>query len=166
MLIHLSIFYIGATSRLVVGALLLLASLSKALRFSWFVRALVEFQIVPRRFSPFAALTIFLAESVTGVLLIWGRLERLAAYSAVALFGCFIAAIAVNLARGRFDIECGCLTFWKKSKIGWHLLFRNIGFAGLALLSTLPDDRGIAVIPTGFFLVFLALSVLPLFFSS
>lgn len=165
MLIHLSIFPIGVTSRLIVGVLLLLASLSKLFRFSWFVRALVEFQIVPRRFSFFTALTVFLAESITGVLLTWGRHARLAAYSAVVLFGCFIAAIAINLARGRFDIECGCLTFWKKARLGWHLLFRNVGFAGLALLSTLPDDGGIATIPTGFFFFFLALSVVPLFFS-
>src|SRR5260370_17208444 len=104
MLIPLSIFFTGATSRLVVGALLLFASLSKALRFSWFVRALVEFQIVPRRFSPSAALTIFLAKSVTGGLLIWGRLEGLRPYSAAALFWRFTAAILAHLAHDSFAI--------------------------------------------------------------
>lgn len=45
-----------------------------------------------------------------------------------------LSAISVNLAKGRFEIDCGC-GFWGKSKIGWHLVLRNLGFAGLAIVS-------------------------------
>src|SRR6266705_2293778 len=155
---------VEAVSQFVIGALFLIAASSKLIAFKWFAETLASYRLLPSRLTNFFAALVVLAEAVSGILLLAGALMPWAAYAATALLLCFTTSIAINLAKGRFSIECGCFSLWKKSKVGWLLLFRNLGLLGLALLSTWPRHESPTLIPGGLFIAFLALSVIPLFY--
>jgi MFS superfamily sulfate permease-like transporter len=166
LLAHSSLLSVSFGSRLAVGVLLLLASVSKLLIFPEFVKTIGEFEIVPRRFATAGAWLIVFLELLTAIFFL-GRIQlRFATYSAIALVSGFTAAIIINLVRGRFNLQCGCFTFWKKSKIGWHLLFRNLGLAGLAVLCNLPDHPVRGLLPAILFVLFLAFTTVPLISSA
>jgi uncharacterized membrane protein YphA (DoxX/SURF4 family) len=153
-----SILSIALVSRLILGALLLLASVSKLLSFSWFVKSLADYDLIPRKLAAPVGLAVAAAELTAGVLLVSGALLRFAGYLALGLFCCFGAAVSVSIARGKFDIKCGCFSLRKRAKIGWHLLFRNLGLAGLALFSVQPEHRS-SVLTACLFTVSLVVSL-------
>lgn len=162
MLAYVNAPSIGFASRVIVGVFLLLAAVSKFVLFRWFVKTITDFKVVPVRYAVPTALIVLLAELVTGVFVLGGIQPRLASYSAIALFTCFTFAILINLVRRRFDLECGCLSLWKKNRVGWQLLFRNLGLLGLAVLSNLSVEVRIHLLPAILFLIFLLLSVSPM----
>jgi len=161
-LAHSSLLSVTFGSRLAIGVLLLLASTSKLLIFPGFVKTMADFEIVPRRFATASAWLVIIVELLTSIFFL-GRIHlKLATYSAISLLSVFTLAMVINLIRGRFNLQCGCFTFWKKSKIGWHLLFRNLGLAGLAVLCNVPDRAVSGPLPASLFVLFLALSTFPL----
>ena len=164
--VHSSLLSVSFGSRLAIGVLLLLASTSKLLIFPGFVNTVVDFEIVPRRFATAAARLVILVELLTSIFFLGQIHLKLATYSAISLVSVFTLAIIINLFRGRFSLQCGCFTFWKKNKIGWHLLFRNLGLAGLAVLCNLPDRPVSGPLPASLFALFLALSTVPLISSA
>jgi uncharacterized membrane protein YphA (DoxX/SURF4 family) len=60
--------------------------------------------------------------------------RTLAAATLVGLLVLFAAAMAINLARGRSDIDCGCFIGVQKQRISWALVVRNLVLAGFGLL--------------------------------
>lgn len=86
--------------------------------------------------APFAAVLPF-AELLLGAALILGA-GRPAALAASALLLGFAAAMAVNIARGRSQIDCGCGLSQLRQPLRWPLVWSNLALAGLLLLNTLP----------------------------
>ncbi|WP_420383781.1 MauE/DoxX family redox-associated membrane protein [Novosphingobium sp.] len=79
-----------------------------------------------------------LASSLTGS----GPLHWLA-LPAAALFLVFATAMAINIRRGRSQIDCGCGRSQLRQPLGWGLVIRNCGLALLvAMYGIVP--------PTGF----------------
>lgn len=60
---------------------------------------------------------------------------------AAALLLLFAAAMAVNLRRGRRDIDCGCHQSALRQRLSWALVWRNGVLALLALAAALPPVR-------------------------
>lgn len=56
-----------------------------------------------------------------------------AALLAAGLLFLFAAAMAINLVRGRRDIDCGCAIGRLRERIGWPLVARNLLLAAAAL---------------------------------
>lgn len=70
---------------------------------------------------------------------------------AAALLVLFAAAMAVNLRRGRTDIDCGCHQGAQKQTLRWVLVGRNLVLAaGLLLAAFLPEARGVVPVALGF----------------
>ncbi len=91
-----------------------------------FRAALGAYRLVP----PWCAPAIVALEVLVAVALcVPGRLGPVAA---AALLLAYAAAIAVNLVRGRRDIDCGCAGPSARRPIGWSLVARNAVLAGLA----------------------------------
>lgn len=63
-----------------------------------------------------------------------------AAAGAVALLAVFAAAIAVNVLRGRLDIDCGCFRSETRQGIGWRYVVRNLFLVGVAFALLLPGS--------------------------
>ena len=110
---------IEMASRFLVAGILVLSSLTKLLNFRWFVGAVAKYELVPRGAVTPTALAVALVELFVGAMLIIDRSLPWSAYAALSLFSVFTVVIVASLARGKFDIACGCNGLRKKTKIGW-----------------------------------------------
>jgi len=94
------------------------------LLFAWLVR-------------PAALLLPVVEASVAAALMLPGA--RVAGpVGAAALLLLYALAMAVNLARGRYDLDCGCAGPAARRPISGWLVARNVGLAALALLALAP----------------------------
>jgi hypothetical protein len=103
-----------------------------------FRRALADYALLPRRAVPAAALALLACEATTATAL-WGPTTgTTAAWAAAGLLVLYSAAIAINLARGRGRIDCGCSGPAGARPLGGGLLLRNGALIGLALVAVAP----------------------------
>ncbi len=118
--------------RLVLGALLLIAGVTKLTDRPAFYSAVSDYDVLPPAVArPFALLVPWL-EAVLGALLLLGLGTVPAAALAVPLFGSFGIAIGVNILRGR-HFDCHCFGSAHSDRIGWPALLRSLALAGAAL---------------------------------
>ena len=129
-----------------LALLLLSTALHKARDFAAFRSAVTGYALAPERFAaPIAALLAF-AEAAFGIALLAPASLALRAPALVAtalLLALYAAAIAVNLARGRRDIDCGCAGPAARQPLSEWLLARNAILAAAALVCL----GGVAVRP-------------------
>lgn len=103
-----------------------------------FARILETYALLPARATTPLSYVLPLAELATapGLLLPWSR--RAAGYATAMLLLVYACAIAVNLARGRRDLDCGCgLARGRRPIAGW-MVVRNAVIAGVALTVCCP----------------------------
>ncbi len=126
-----------------LGLVLLRAAWHKLRAPSAFRAALRDYRILPeiRLVLAPAAWGLALAESAAGLALL-GRPEAAApALAAVGLLGLYSFAIALNLARGRRELDCGCAgPAAPPQPIGEGLLVRNAVLIAVALGAGLPPS--------------------------
>jgi hypothetical protein len=123
----------------VIGALALVvfaAALHKLTQPAAFAGALAAYRLLPPRAVAAAARLLPLAEAALGVgiLLPLTRMSSLVALA--ALLALYAAAMAINLARGRRDIDCGC--GGAVQPLSWGLVARNSVLVAAALLAARP----------------------------
>jgi hypothetical protein len=116
-----------------VALILLLAALDKLRDLEQFTAVVAQYRILPGAGAAWAARAIPLAEICAAGLLLWPAARPAGATLAVALLLTFAAAIAVNLLRGRRDIDCGCGGLGGGQTLSWWLVLRNVVLAVLAL---------------------------------
>jgi hypothetical protein len=113
---------------------------AKSVNLDAFVRAINGYALIPIRISTAVARGLLLAEMlvILTVLVPESRLAG-ACFAIVLLLG-YALAIAVNLARGRLNIDCGCGGV--KQPISSALVLRNILIASCAipLLAVSPNS--------------------------
>jgi hypothetical protein len=109
--------------RAALGLLFVVAAWHKLRDPRRFAATLGEYHLVPARFAPAAAACVVLAELGTVVALV--RWPRGGATAAAALLAVYGSAIAVNLARGRRHIDCGCGKPAARREIGAWMVARN-----------------------------------------
>ena len=100
-----------------------------------FQGVLHAYRLLPASFVPVAAPAIAVVELGLAVALLLPVGRTLGALGAVTLLTVYSVAIAVNLARGRRAIDCGCGAPGERQPISEWLLVRNVGLAGVALLT-------------------------------
>ncbi len=91
-----------------------------------------NFRILPESAARPAAWLLPVAELGVAVGLMFPGTRATAAAAAIALLVVFCVAIAVNLARGRREIDCGCFSSTLKQHLSAGLILRNGLLAGLA----------------------------------
>ncbi len=149
-------------SRYAIGVLLVIGSLAKWANFPQFVDTLKKYELAPSWAANSTAFMVALFELGVGAALFFKPTAPGATYGALCLFSIFTAAILINVFKGRFDMECGC-GFWGKSRIGWHLVLRNLGLSGLAAISGGLDLGMASRLYPAAFLLSVALISVPLF---
>jgi len=110
-------------SRLFIAILFLQTGAFKLLRLHDFATVISNFRLMPDALVGSVARLIAAAEIVVGVLMVLH--VAFADPLAFGMVATFSAAVAVNLARGRTGIDCGCLGFARLGRIGYPLLIRN-----------------------------------------
>jgi Methylamine utilisation protein MauE len=129
-------------SRIIPASLLVFAGTSKLINLKWFFEVLRQFDLIPTSRIRLVGTAVVLLELSVGFLLLMNLWLPWSAVVASALFGVFAWAIAKNLLRGRFDIDCGCTGQWGRRKIGYTLVLRNLSLIGLTTFSILAEGRG------------------------
>jgi hypothetical protein len=127
---------IDATLRAALALLFGAAVLHKVRDLGRFRTTLGGYRLLPAPFVPAAALAVVAIESGIAVALASGRPRGFGALGAASLLALYGAAIAVNLARGRRDLECGCAAAGRA--ISGRLVARNAVLAALALAGAVP----------------------------
>lgn len=94
--------------------------------------ALAAYALLPQRAVLIVARALPLIEITVATGLLLRASREAAALASALLLGLYALAIAVNLRRGRRDLDCGCVGFGRRSTISTTLLWRN---AALVLTS-------------------------------
>lgn len=110
------------------------AALSKLGHAEEFYGVVRNFRILPDGLSRVTALVLPVVELAVAVGLLIGATAVPAAIAAAALLAVFGVAIAINVVRGRTQIDCGCFRNGLKQQIGWALVARNALMTASALV--------------------------------
>jgi Methylamine utilisation protein MauE len=129
-----------AIGALLAGAFTLLfasAALHKLLHQAAFSAAFRAYDVVPPALARLSGLVPLLELTVAAALLASGSRVGGAAAGA-ALLVVYASAIAINLARGRRDLSCGCGGPNDRRPIAAWMVWRNLLLAGLLGVTLLP----------------------------
>jgi hypothetical protein len=85
-----------------------------------------NYRLLPERLAAPAAWAIVGLECMTALSLVSGALLAGGAALAIVLLGGFALAMAVNLARGRREIDCGCFQSGLRQRLSAALVARNL----------------------------------------
>ena len=121
---------INLVAALVLSYVFVLAGLHKCRAPGEFATTLANYRILPEGLNRQAVYLVPVIEIMTGVALLIPATAQLASFSAGALLCIYIAAIGINLLRGRRNIDCGCGGPAQKQTISEWMIARN----GLLLL--------------------------------
>ena len=124
-----------------IALVFLQAGVSKLLSRDEFQGIVANYRLLPAALVvPFAALLPF-AELAAGLGVLSMATRAPAAVLASALLLLFATAMAINLARGRRDIDCGCFKSALKQTISAWLIGRNLLLGAVALALLLPQSE-------------------------
>ena len=158
---------VAEAGRVCVGLIFLLAAVQKSQHWRLLPGVVANYRLLPGwAVLPTAALLPPL-ELLLAICLISAQIEPWPELAAIALLMLFAAAMAINIARGRVHIDCGCGQAFLAQHLSRPLVARNLVLAALLLPSLLPS----APVPVpallsavaaglGFFLLYLLFNLL------
>jgi len=115
-----------------LAAVFFAAGISKLRALETFEGVVQNFRLLPERLVAPAAYTLPIVEVAVAAALLVPVSRSYGALAAVGLIGVFTVAVAINLLRGRREIDCGCFNSELKQRLSWWLVLRNLALAGLA----------------------------------
>jgi len=121
-----------------LSVLFLAAAVHKLRDLARFRATLAEYHLLSPRLVPLGALVLVVTELGLAVTLVAPPLRRAALLAAAGLLSIYGGAMAVNLARGRRHIDCGCAGPATRRPIGGVLVTRNAVLAAAALGGLVP----------------------------
>lgn len=117
------------TLALVFGA----AAYGKFTAWDEFEGVVQNFRVLPRALVPVVAKVLPPLEAIAAVAILVPALRAEAGSVMAVLLAAFAAGIAINLARGRVDIDCGCFRSSLKQNLSAWLVLRNVLLVVLAV---------------------------------
>ena len=129
---------VSAIARYTLVAVFGLAAIHKLrdpLAFSGVVRG---YRLLPDVLAPGVTVSLVALESTGVIALLWPGLAWVGALLIGGLLVLYSCAIGINLARGRRDVDCGCLGPGRRQPLSGWLLGRNALLGGAALVSAWP----------------------------
>jgi uncharacterized membrane protein YphA (DoxX/SURF4 family) len=132
---------LSALALVLLAAVFAAAALAKLKEVEMFAGVVEQYDLLPRALvRPFAYALPVVELGATLALLLPASRAPAAALLILLLLG-FAAAMAINLVRGRSEIDCGCFIGVQKQRISWTLVARNLVLAGFGL-TLLADATG------------------------
>jgi uncharacterized membrane protein len=137
---------LSLVAMLLLAAIFGAAAITKLRELEAFAAVVEQYDLLPTRLvRPFAH-GLPVVELAAALCLLVPATRAPAAMVLTLLLLVFAAAMAVNLVRGRRDVDCGCFVGLLKQRISWPLVVRNIVLAGFGL-ALLAGDTGRALAP-------------------
>ena len=128
----------SVTLRVALALLFSLAAFHKWSDYARFTATLEQHQVLPQRTVPAASIAIIAIEVLLAIVLVVPALPHAGAVGAAVLLTVYSMAIGINLARGRREIDCGCLGPNARTHLSGWLLVRNGTLIAVALAAALP----------------------------
>ena len=125
---------------IVAGTALLLvsAAIQKFLRLGRFADIVVAYRVLPTALGRPAAWLIPCLEAAIALALVWEPTRNSAVIAAMVLLLAYAAGLAVNLLRGRRDLDCGCGAARDRRPIAAWMVWRNWVLAAALAIAALP----------------------------
>ncbi len=120
----------------VAGCALLFAGAGahKVRSFAHFAEVFAAYQVLPQALARSVAWLVPCAELAIAAALLWTPGRRAGVAAAIGVLLAYALAIAVNLRRGRLNLDCGCGPMRDRRPIAWWMVGRNLLLAlGLAV---------------------------------
>jgi hypothetical protein len=131
---------LAGVTRLALAALFGAAVLHKLRDVGGFTATLRAYRLMPDALVPAAVALVVAGEIGVTLVLVMPGTDPLGPVAAIALLSAYSGAIAVNLARGRREIDCGCLGPGRRQRLTSWLLARNALVALGAVLLLVPGS--------------------------
>jgi hypothetical protein len=135
---------VSVSLRCLLAVLFATAAWHKASDSRRFTATLDAYRLLPPWLGGAAARALPVAEVVVAISLLL-PLYRWAALGAVAMLILYSVAIAINLARGRREIDCGCFGPAAGVPLSGGLVARNVLLIGASALVALPVSTRLLV---------------------
>jgi len=156
----------SVAGRICVGLVFVAAATHKAQHGRIFSGVVANYRLLPRALALPVAALLPPVELMLGLLLLSAQFRPFAEFAAIGLLALFAAAMAINIRRGRTQIDCGCGQSFLKQTLSWTLVWRNAGLTAL-LLPSLAEvgSATMSMLLTGvaaglaLFLLYLALNI-------
>jgi len=156
----------SVAGRICVGLVFVAAATHKAQHWRIFSGVVANYRLLPRALALPVAALLPPVELMLGLLLLSAQFRPFAEFATIGLLALFAAAMAINIRRGRVEIDCGCGQSVLKQTLRWALVWRNGALAAL-LVPSLAEagPASMAMLLTGvaaglgFFLLYLALNI-------
>jgi hypothetical protein len=129
---------IGYLITLGLASLFAVAAAHKLKTRAEFARILEAYRLFPPRAAGPLSYLLPLLELATVLGLLVPSSRREAGYASAMLLLVYAVAIAVNLARGRRDLDCGCGLARDRRPIAGWMVVRNAALAAVALAAAWP----------------------------
>jgi hypothetical protein len=121
-----------------VAALFAVAAVHKLRDWARFREVVRNYQLLPHGLAPLGAATAIALEIASALLILAVPSRPVGALLAATLLVGYATAMAINLARGRVQLDCGCLGIGRRQPVRWWMVMRNLVVAALALLAGQP----------------------------
>ena len=133
---------LSAVARLSLACLFGSAALHKLRDPGAFAATIRDYRIVDDRLATGLAMALIGVETTIAVALVVPVTGPWSGIAAALLLSAYSAAIALNLVRGRRDVDCGCLGPGRRQPLSEWLLVRNGLLFSVGLVVTMPvSDR-------------------------
>jgi hypothetical protein len=128
---------LGQAGAIAVGLVFVQAAIAKLRHRDLFPGVLANYRLLPEALIAPVAMILPAAELLIGLALLAGG-QRFAVLPAAFMLCAFAAAMAINIVRGRNQIDCGCGRSQLRQPLSWLLVARNLVLAALLLPRLLP----------------------------
>jgi uncharacterized membrane protein YphA (DoxX/SURF4 family) len=130
--------------RFFVGAVFLLAGLSKLPRGRDFVAVIRAYEVLPASWASPVSWVVPRVEILVGSLLLVGLWIRPVSLAACGSLVVFTIAVAINLLRGK-ELDCGCFAVGTPRRITWSLVGRNATLIAATALAAASAPTALAL---------------------
>ena len=117
--------FVVLAARLSLGIFFLPSALGKLANQRSFIRGVIAYQILPKRIARIFGRVLPWIELILALALLGGIALVITGLATACLLICFIAAVIINLRRGR-EIACSCYGIAGTQMISWGTVARNV----------------------------------------
>lgn len=132
--------------RFVLATVFVVAAVAKLGDRRAFQEAVAGYRLLPERWAAPVGRALPVLELAAGVLLLAGVATAAVATGLAALLVVFVAAVAVNLARGR-HIACGCFGATVERELSWWTVARNVVLVAAAAVVVADPPAALSLLP-------------------